>query len=852
MRQSLVQCTCRCLAQQRASLHTSPSAGQSTDGDRARPDRQAGLDYASQQIRRQPLERQGPRPSQASHARQQAYASAHRSGYGSAVPPPANNAQRYPHQARQPDYRQRAQPSRQPYLQPNRPPIDSRAPPRRSDTPLDLRPPAQTAPRLPNEPTEQYEPSDDRSNRPHRSRASEPRKHTVNRLSIRDTWAEAARERQSRQVAGKPIRPPPRPRARLSARRVRINIAIPSVTSIANLSRLLGYKLARLQRRLNAIGFDDARPDRILSADDASLIALELGFEPVVDDLNSFDIYPDPPASDLSALSPRPPIVCIMGHVDHGKTTLLDTLRSTSVAQGEAGGITQHIGAFEVPMKLLDANASDSAGTVTFLDTPGHAAFGAMRSRGANITDIAVIVVSADDGVMPQTREVISVLKQEPNVSPVVAITKIDRPGVDIEKAKNGLLAAGLEIEEYGGDVPCVQVSAVANIGLDTLVETILAVSEQKELRVERQGVRVEARVIESKVDKGRGNVATLLVMRGTLSVSQHIVAGSVMCKVRQLYRPGGQAVKEAVPGQPVEVTGWTQLPSAGDECLEAKTEKEARSAIENRKKRQEALALLADVEAINEKRRVAAEEAERLEAIQEAKLKKANSVLGDLEDGEALLANALPETKELRLVIKADFSGTVEAVAGAVADIGNKEAKVKIVLTGVGDVSNSDIDMARTAEAVILGFNIKAPKPIQSAAAQAGVAIHLDTVIYRLIDEVKQRVIGLMPKVYDSKVTGEATIAQVFDITTKGRETSKVAGCKVGNGSLARSALCKVLRDGVEVYSGKLSTLKQGKKDVDEVRKGSECGISFEDWQGFEANDALQTYELVQQTRHL
>lgn len=619
------------------------------------------------------------------------------------------------------------------------------------------------------------------------------------------------------------------------------------------MARLLGLKLRRLQLLMERMGMADTRPDRLLNTEDASLVAMELGYDAVVEEAAAFDIQPAPVPADTSSLPLRPPIVTIMGHVDHGKTSLLDALRSTSVASGEAGGITQHIGAFSVPLSSLlsdfdAASSTTSTGSITFLDTPGHAAFTAMRSRGASVTDVVVLVVAADDGVMPQTEEVIKLIRNE-DVGVVVAITKCDKPGIDITHVHNQLLSQGLEVEALGGDIPCVEVSAHTRDGLPDLVETINVIAEVRDLRAEKSGVPAEARVIESKVDKGRGNIATIIVTRGALKTGSNIIAGTVFGRVKQLTSSDGTVVEEASPGMPVEVTGWKELPEVGDEVLEASSEDDAKQAIETRKRKLEKQKDMGDMDVINEKRRIESEAATLLKQMQK-EAKEAG------EDPNSIVAPSADDSsggkKELRLVVKADFSGTVEAVSDSLAVIGNHEARVKVVSSGVGDVTDGDLTMAKATDGVVVCFNVKAPRSIIATAASLNVPILVNNVIYRLIDEVKERVVDLLPKQYDTRVLGEATIQQVFSYNLKGAGTRKVAGCRITNGSLLKNQKIRVMRDKEVVFSGDVASLKHHKTDIEEARKGTECGLNFEGFEDFQEGDTLQSYEETLRVRTL
>ncbi|GAA6003088.1 hypothetical protein JCM10207_001979 [Rhodosporidiobolus poonsookiae] len=681
------------------------------------------------------------------------------------------------------------------------------------------------------------------------------------------------REREGAGVQAPAPQPKKPVRAKVKQQQLR-KVDLPSTLRLDNLVNILKLRMFTVQKAAERVGLSDVRPDRLLTAEDAQLLCLELGFDPIIDDEAAFDLYPSPPPSDTSSLPLRPPITGIFGHVDHGKTSLLDALRSTTVAAGEAGGITQHIGAFEVPVERMVANLrakaagkpapappakgkAESGATITFLDTPGHAAFTAMRSRGAGVTDVVVLVVAADDGVKPQTEEVIRLIQAAPDVGVVVALTKCDKPGIDTMKVKQGLMAAGVEVEDFGGDVPCVEVSSVTGQGLAELLETISAIAEVRELKAEREG-RVEGRVIESRVEKGRGNVATVLVLRGCLTPSASLVAGTTWARVRTLIPPSGQALRAAYPGQPVEVTGWKDLPSAGDLVLEASSEDEAKKAISNRLRRIEDDKLWSDVEVINAKQRRDAEILQlRREEEDKARAKglKGNAVLHAGNAAVEELTDAGDGVKELLLVVKADVSGTVEAVVGALEGIGNKEARVKILSSAVGDVSQADVDMARAVGATIVGFNVRAPGSILKDAAKGPtpVAIHTSPIIYRLVDTVRHATADLLPKDVETRVHGEATVQMVFEISVKGRkEPKKIAGSKVFNGVFQKARQVRVVRNGEVLHTGTVSSLRQVKKEVTEIPKGVECGIQLDDWEDLAAGDTLQSIELIEVARQL
>lgn len=735
------------------------------------------------------------------------------------------------------------------------------------------------------------------------------------------SWPTSSSNRQPRHASVSPDNmhasrldraPTPRVKPKLLPK-VERNIFLPSVISVVMLATRMEKKLRAVQNVMSELGMEDTRPDLMLKFEDAEMIAAQLNVVAIPNDEASFDIYPRPPPStpeEAASLPRRPPVVTIMGHVDHGKTTLLDKLRSTSVAQGEAGGITQHIGAFSVPISGREQLKGKRKGyqgiqTITFLDTPGHAAFTAMRSRGAMVTDIVVLVVAADDGVMPQTREVIQLVKDanadmdsndiassQPHVQMVVALNKIDKPDADPERVKRQLVAAGVELEELGGDVPCVHVSGKTGRGLDDLEETVAILGELAELRAERTGLP-QGYVIESKVDKGRGNVATVLIKRGVLSKASPIIAGTAWCKVRQILHSSGRPLANAFPGDPVLVTGWRELPSAGDMLLGATDEQSCKRACENRKQLQEHKKMMQDVEQINEARRVKAEqeEAEAKKEFEDRQRRRAARLAADdgkdplavLAAMEAASSGATGETvqvdqdadgveiaeskdsttsagqgkKLLNVIIKADFSGTVEAVVGAISSIGNNEAGVKIVSASVGEPSESDVAKAAALSATIIGFNVTPSKSVLQSAARAQpdpVPVIVSDVIYRLMETVSARVSTLLAPLTEARVHGEATVSQIFDINLKGKTFKKIAGCKVTNGTISKSNAVKVLRgaERKEVYRGKLDQLKHVKKDVAEMRKGTECGMSFEGWQDLKEGDVVQCFSEVEVARSL
>ncbi|KAG0148040.1 hypothetical protein CROQUDRAFT_655414 [Cronartium quercuum f. sp. fusiforme G11] len=534
-----------------------------------------------------------------------------------------------------------------------------------------------------------------------------------------------------------------------------------------------------------------------------------------------------------------------MGHVDHGKTTLLDALRSSSVAAGEAGGITQHIGAFQVGLTEL-VGPEAGPGSITFLDTPGHAAFGAMRSRGALTTDVAVVVVAADEG--------------SDRAWVVVAITKCDKPGLDLHRTRASIYSAGLEIESLGGEVPCVEVSAVTGKGLAELAETIVAVAEVRELRAETEGVRFEGRVIESDVGRERGNVTTIIALRGTLVAGMDLVAGCAYGRARQLISVSGQPVAAVRPGQPVQVTGWKTLPEAGAQVLGAESEEEAKRACENRLRRLEARKLVDEIEAVNEKRAQAkevfvAQKSELVGLDRRARWAhvREREKLAVAAGARARGAEEEEAEHELRIVAKADFTGTVEALTAALAGLGNETVRVKIVSSGVGNVTESDVGMAVAAKAMVVGFNVGVDRAAYVPMGTHKIECKTESVIYRLVDHVTTRLVNMLPKRFEERIVGEATIAEVFEITVKGRVTKKVAGCKVTNGEIKKKVSVRVVRGMETIWEGNLEQLKHGKKDEKSIAKGRECGIAFEaGFDGFQIGDKVLGVEKYEVARTL
>jgi len=507
-------------------------------------------------------------------------------------------------------------------------------------------------------------------------------------------------------------------------------------------------------------------------------------------------VAPPPPVIEKKEeLKPRAPIITFMGHVDHGKTTLMDAIRKTRVAAGEAGGITQHIGAYSV---------SHNGATLTFIDTPGHAAFTAMRARGANVTDIVILVVAADDGLMPQTIEAINHAKAAPHVKIMVAINKIDLPSANIDRVKKQLQEQGLAPEDWGGETIVCPVSATKGTGIDQLLEMIALQAEVMELKASPTATP-RGTVIEAQVEAGRGPTATVIVQMGTLRTGDPFICGHYSGKVKSLLDDRGKPVKEAVPSMPVKVLGFTGLPNAGDELLVMDAERSAKTLSEER---------------------LLAKRTDKLTVPKRATL-------------ESLL-EAGAGKKVLRIVLKCDAQGSLEALVGALRQIESKKVDLELIHSAVGPISESDILLASASNAVVVGFNVKVENMAVSAAKSEGVQVKLYSIIYELLDQIKEAMAGLLEPEHRETIIGHAEVKQVFDLS-KGI----VAGCLVTNGRIARAARARVLRKRQPVYDGGISTLRRFQDDVKEVRSGLECGIKLGDFSEYQVGDVIECYQL-------
>jgi translation initiation factor IF-2 len=571
-------------------------------------------------------------------------------------------------------------------------------------------------------------------------------------------------------------------------------IHLPQYISVANLASMLKQRAEDFVHKLEELGFEDVQTDHILNAEHAGLVAQEYNFEPVFPgEEEDGDLYPsqEVTSEEYIKLPARPPVVTIMGHVDHGKTTILDYMRSTSVAATEFGGITQHIGAFSVPLA--------SGKKITFLDTPGHSAFETMRARGANVTDIVVLVVAADDSVMPQTIEALK-HAQAAKVPIIVAINKIDKSQADPDAVKLDLGRHGIEIEDFGGDVQAICVSGKTGQGIPDLEEAISTLSELLDHRAD-PSLNVEGWVLEGTTKKS-GRVATVLVRSGTLRRGTVLVAGTTWTRVRTLRNEAGVVVPEAGPGIAVEVDGWRDQPIAGDEVLQAADEQKAASVSELRTDKLEREQLARDMTAINENRRLEAERREALEAAEKAAA--AGEVEGEVEDTDAAPAEPKEKGPEVvNFIIKGDVSGSVEAVIDSVSAIGNGEVSPRILRHGVGSPSEFDIAHASSASGHIINFNTPIPPNIARLAEEAGVKILDSNIIYRVVETVKDLLSEKLTPTVIQKVTGEAEIAAIFSYGLSGRKKIKVAGSKVRNGFVEKGTKVRVLRGSEVVHDG-------------------------------------------------
>ena len=571
--------------------------------------------------------------------------------------------------------------------------------------------------------------------------------------------------------------------------------------TVAELAKKIKREPAEIIKKLFLLGVM-ATLNQGLSKDAIELLAADYGMdaeEKIEKDISDLDVYFEEAAAENAESTVRPPVVTIMGHVDHGKTTLLDQLRNSSVVAGEAGGITQHIGAYQIK---IDGKP------ITFLDTPGHAAFTTMRARGADITDITIIVVAADDGVMPQTVEAINHAKAA-DVPIIVAVNKIDKPGANPGRVMQELSDLGLVPEAWGGDTIFVEISAKFNQNIEELLEMILLVAEVQELKANPNRLALGT-VIEARLDKSKGPIATLLVQEGTLKVGDPIVVGNTFGRVRVMVNDQGRRVKTALPATPVEITGLNASPQAGDRFVVFEDEKTARSAGEERAKR-------ALIEQRNASSRITLD-----------------NLFSTLKEGEL---------KEVNVIIKADVQGSVEALASSLQKIEVEGVRVKIIHTAVGAINESDITLATASNAIIIGFNVRPTPQAKIQAESDQVDIRLHRIIYNVIDEIETAMKGMLDPEFEEKITGQAIVRETYTVSKLGT----IAGSYVLEGVVKRSSSVRLIRDNIVIYEGELASLKRFKDDVKEVKLGFECGIMIEGYNDIKVDDIIEAYEMVE-----
>ena len=576
---------------------------------------------------------------------------------------------------------------------------------------------------------------------------------------------------------------------------IKKDIEVPETIQVGELAKLMAVKGGVVVKNLMSLGVVAAIND-VIDQETAILVIEEIGHNGIAlendnieEDLANLINYDDQPKT-------RPPVITVMGHVDHGKTTLLDYIRKTKVVDFEAGGITQHIGAYEV---------DTPKGKLTFIDTPGHAAFSSMRARGANTTDIVVLVVAANDGIKPQTEEAINHAKAA-NVSIVVAINKVDLDGADIDKVKSDLAAKELTPDDWGGNIQMIPVSALKGDGIDDLLERIALEAEILELKAHYDGA-AQGVVIESELDKFRGAVATLLIQNGTLKVGDIVVSGNAIGKIKSIVNSDGNKIKSAFPSAAVEVLGLNLVPNAGDQFQVVNNEKQAREIAEYRSVKEKETKLL----------------------------KQKDETAGDLF--ETLGQGA---KKILNIIIKTDVGGTCEAINAALHDLGTEKAKVKIVSSGVGGISESDANLAVAVDSIIIGFNVRADNTAKKIIESEGIHLSYHSIIYELLDDVKARMSGMLDPIIKEVIVGTAEVLEVFNSPKFGQ----VAGCNVIDGNVLRNKPVRVLRDDIVIFQGELNSLRRFKEDVNEVKNGNECGMGIENYKDIKPGDKIEVFD--------
>ncbi|MGI6781675.1 MAG: translation initiation factor IF-2 [Acholeplasmataceae bacterium] len=565
--------------------------------------------------------------------------------------------------------------------------------------------------------------------------------------------------------------------------------------NVAQVAQALDISAAALIKKLINLGIM-SNVNQVIDRDVVELIVDDMGYTFEVEKITDMTRYDEIEiVEDPKNLVSRPAIVTVMGHVDHGKTTLLDTIRKTRVAQGEAGGITQHIGAYQVKRK---------GSIITFIDTPGHAAFTEMRARGAKVTDIVILVVAADDGVMPQTIEAIDHAKAA-KVPLIVAINKIDKPTANPDRVKTALSERGVLAEDWGGNVPFVNVSALKNQGIDDLLDVVELVAEIEEFKANPNRLAI-ATVIESRLDRGRGPVATIIIDQGTLKVGDNFVIGTTFGRIRTIHDDLGRQLKQAKPSQPVEITGLNDVPMAGDMLMVFPDERTARQISEERAHR------------------------EREDQLK-GKKRTLDSLFGDLEAAE----------KELNLIIKVDVQGSSEALSGLLEKINIEGFHCNIVRSTVGAITENDIILAEASNAIVIGFNVRPTAAVRTLAEEKGIEIRLYSVIYKVQEDIIAALQGMLEPEFEEQIIGQAEVRETFRISKVGT----IAGCYVTDGVIERDSLVRVIRDSIVVYEGKLSSLKRFKDDARSVRQGYECGIGIHNYNDIKVGDIIEASKM-------
>jgi translation initiation factor IF-2 len=596
-----------------------------------------------------------------------------------------------------------------------------------------------------------------------------------------------------RRAAAAPIAPPP-PDQR--------DVTLPEALTVKELAEILRLPPVEVIKKLMTNGVM-ASINQTIDFDTAAIVASDFGFEPHEDEsepapspeLDELPKLDDNEGEDPASLQPRPPVVTILGHVDHGKTSLLDAVRKTNVTAGEAGGITQHIGAYQV-----ETNKQK----VTFLDTPGHAAFTAMRARGAQVTDIAVLVVAADDGVMPQTIEAINHVRAA-QVPMIVAVNKVDLPDANPDRVKQQLTEHNVVVEDWGGEVPVVSVSAKTGEGLSDLLETIVLLSELEELKANPARAAAGV-VVEAEMDNNRGPMATVLVKKGTLRAGDAVVVGDTFGKIKAMFDHTGARIREATPSAPASVLGLNAVPLAGDIFSVVSDEKTAREMTDARLRRKQA-----ELDAAHPHVNL-------------------DTIYGEIKKGTV---------KELNIILKADVQGSVEAVRNALERLSNDEIRVKVIHSGTGTVTESDVLLAQASNGVIIGFQVRPEAGAKRQAEQNGVEIRYYEIIYKLIEDIEAALQGMLDPIYEERVDGHAEVRQIFKVSRLGN----IAGCFVRDGTATRNSQVRVLRGQEVLWEGRLETLKRFQEDVREVAAGYECGIQLAGWDAFQVDDVIEFF---------